>query len=113
MRRLLGRFENSRHPATTGLNDALCAFAYSVHIDRNRASVYAVVSNPPLEMGIACAGDPGRERPLMPDWHTQAERARPCRQQVRLASLAGAQRSPVRASDAASAMSSLKSSRGI
>jgi len=53
----LRRFDTALEGAASALDDALFAFAYGLHIDRSRASVYAVVSATPCQIGDACAGD--------------------------------------------------------
>jgi len=55
----LRRFDTALEGAASALDDALFAFAYDLHIDRNGASVYAVVSATPCQMGDACAGNHG------------------------------------------------------
>src|SRR5260370_36760477 len=51
------RFDTALEGEARALDDALFACAHGLHIDRNGASVYAVVSATPCQIGDACAGN--------------------------------------------------------
>ncbi len=53
----LRRFDTALEVAASALDDALFALAHGLQIDRNGASVDAVVSATPCQIGETCAGD--------------------------------------------------------
>src|SRR2546426_11376468 len=53
----LRRFDTALKGVASALDHALFTFAHGLHIDRNGASAYAVISSTPCQVGDARAGD--------------------------------------------------------